>query len=167
MDYIPKSICSISDRHISHLLKHVQDRSFLFHAKTRWYYATTQTKRQSLDLTMSKFRDKWVLHKERGVISLIVYTEKGLSFQRIHFDHSFWRDLVVKLKDFYDICLGPEIVSPVHLLGIKVRDLRLMWVIHNGFFVMFCEILSLSLSLFLPLSFSLFLPLSLLKVDTL
>ena len=56
----------------------------------------------------------------------IVYTEKGLSIQRIHFDLSFWRDLVSKLEEFYDNCLAPEIVSPVHVLGLRVRDLRLM-----------------------------------------
>ena len=63
---------------------------------------------------------------QRKWCDFIVYTEKGLSIQRIQFDNSFWRDLVATLEDFYDNCLAPEIVSPVHVLGLKVRDLRLM-----------------------------------------
>ena len=63
---------------------------------------------------------------QRKWCDFIVYTEKGLSIQRIYFDEVFWKDLLTKLKEFYDNCLAPEIVSPVHVLGLKVRDLRLM-----------------------------------------
>ena len=63
---------------------------------------------------------------QRRWCDFIVYTEKGLSIQRIYFDETFWGDLLKKLEDFYDNCLAPEIVSPVHVLGLKVRDLRLM-----------------------------------------
>ena len=60
---------------------------------------------------------------QRRWCDFIVYTEKGLSIQRIHFDPSFWR---AKLEEFHDNCLAPEIVSPVHILGLRVCDLRLM-----------------------------------------
>ena len=63
---------------------------------------------------------------QRRWCDFIVYTEKGLSIQRIYFDETFWGDLLKKLEDFYDNCLAPEIVSPIHVLGLKVRDLRLM-----------------------------------------
>ena len=54
----------------------------------------------------------------------VIYTEKGLSVERIPFDRDFWQfDLLPKLTDFYDNCLAREIVSPVHVLGMPVRDL--------------------------------------------
>jgi len=31
-----------------------------------------------------------------------------------------------KLTDFFDSCLGPEIVSPIRVLGMPVCDLRKM-----------------------------------------
>ena len=63
---------------------------------------------------------------QRKWCDFIVYTEKGLSIQRIYFDELFWKDLLTKLEEFYDNCLAPEIVSPVHVLGLKVCDLFLM-----------------------------------------
>ena len=55
----------------------------------------------------------------------VVYTKKSISVQRIRFDSKFWNDhLVPKLEEFYTKCLAPEIVSPVHTLGLPVRDLR-------------------------------------------
>ena len=45
-----------------------------------------------------------------------------IHIERINpFDPTFWRELVAKLEDFYDSCLAPEIGSPVHVLGLKVR----------------------------------------------
>ena len=63
---------------------------------------------------------------KRQWCDFIVYTEKGMSIERIEFDSEFWEDLLHCLIEFYDNCLGPEIVSPIHVLGLKVRDLRLM-----------------------------------------
>ena len=54
----------------------------------------------------------------------IVYTQKGLSIERVHLDAEFWNKLVPKLVEFYDNCMAPEIVSPVHMLGMPLRDLR-------------------------------------------
>ena len=55
----------------------------------------------------------------------IVYTSKGINVQRIKFDQHFWEnELRPKLKSFYDLCLGPEIVCPQHTLGLTIRDLR-------------------------------------------
>ena len=54
----------------------------------------------------------------------IVYTTKGLSVERIDSDRHFWEDdLLSKLTLFYNNCVAPEIVSPVHALGLPVRDL--------------------------------------------
>ena len=61
---------------------------------------------------------------KREWYDFVIYTEKGLSIERINFDEHYWKDLLEKLVDFYDNCLGPEIVSPVHVLGSQVRDLN-------------------------------------------
>ena len=63
---------------------------------------------------------------QRKWCDFIVYTEKGLSIQRIYFDELYWMNLLTKLQDFYDNCLAPEIVCPVHILGLKVRNLSLI-----------------------------------------
>lgn len=55
----------------------------------------------------------------------VVFTTKGISVQRIPFDNDYWdNELLPKLIDFYENCLAPEIVSPIHVLGMPVRDLR-------------------------------------------
>ena len=54
----------------------------------------------------------------------VVYTNKGISIERIEFDRRHWEEeLLPKLQSFYDNCLAPELVSPVHALGIPIRDL--------------------------------------------
>ena len=55
----------------------------------------------------------------------IVYTSKGVTVERVHYDKEFWeKDLLPKLEEFYDKCVAPEIISPVHILGLPLRDLR-------------------------------------------
>lgn len=62
---------------------------------------------------------------ERTWCDFVVYTEKGISVERITYDSDFWnQDLLPKLTAFYDNCLAPEIVCPVHILGIPVRNLK-------------------------------------------
>ena len=62
---------------------------------------------------------------ERTWCDFVVYTEKGVSVERITYDSDFWnQDLLPKLTAFYDNCLAPEIVCPVHILGIPVRNLK-------------------------------------------
>ena len=57
----------------------------------------------------------------------VIYTSKGILIQRIDFDEKCWKDkLLPKLINFYDNCVAPEIVSPVHALGIQMRDLSKM-----------------------------------------
>ena len=54
----------------------------------------------------------------------VLYTNKGISVEKISFNESFWNDkLLPRLISFYDNCVVPEIVSPVHALGLPVRDL--------------------------------------------
>ena len=63
----------------------------------------------------------------RSWCDFIIYTEKGLAVERILFDDELWKtEMLPKLIDFFDNCLAPEIVSPVHVLGMAVRDLRKM-----------------------------------------
>lgn len=62
---------------------------------------------------------------DRPWCDFIIYTCKGISVERINFDVDFWeKQLLPKLTEFYDKCLAPEIVSPIHVLGLKIRDLR-------------------------------------------
>ena len=63
--------------------------------------------------------------RERKWCDFIVYMNKGISVERIGFDSKFWVDeLLPELIQFYDCCLCPAIVSPIHLLGMKMHDLR-------------------------------------------
>ena len=63
---------------------------------------------------------------ERPWCDFVVYTNKGLTVERIYFNATYWNDkLLPKLVKFYDNCVVPEIVSPVHHIGLPVRDLSL------------------------------------------
>ena len=62
---------------------------------------------------------------ERPWCDFVIYTTKGISVQRISFDDDYWnKELLPQLISFYDNCIAPEIVSPVHSLGLPLRDLR-------------------------------------------
>jgi hypothetical protein len=63
----------------------------------------------------------------RSWCDFVILTKKDLSVERITFDQEFWQiELLPKLTEFFDNCLAPEIVSPVHVLGMPVRDLSKM-----------------------------------------
>ena len=54
----------------------------------------------------------------------VLFTTKGISVQRISFNIDYWgKTLFPTLIDFYDNCLGPEIVSSVHVLGLPICNL--------------------------------------------
>ena len=64
---------------------------------------------------------------ERPWCDFVVFTLKGISIQRIPFDHDFWSDkLFPRLETFYNDCVAPELISPVHALGLPLRNLS--WV---------------------------------------
>ena len=53
----------------------------------------------------------------------VIYT-KTISVERIYFDIDCWlHTLLPKLEDVFDNCLGPEIVSLLHTLGIPIHNL--------------------------------------------
>ena len=55
----------------------------------------------------------------------MIYTLKGISVERIYFNEHFWdKELLPKLIEFYDNCVGPEVVSPMHSIGLPVRNLN-------------------------------------------
>ena len=60
---------------------------------------------------------------DRPWCDFVVYTLKGISVSRVKFDNKFWEGALPKLVSFYNNCVAPEIVSPVHTLGIPIRDL--------------------------------------------
>lgn len=54
----------------------------------------------------------------------IIYTKRGINVERINFNESFWKDILLpKLISFYDNCVAPEIVSPLHTLNMPMRNL--------------------------------------------
>ena len=54
----------------------------------------------------------------------IIYTTKGIAVERIRFNQLFWeRELLPKLETFFSNCLAPEILHPMHAIGLPVRDL--------------------------------------------
>ena len=61
---------------------------------------------------------------DRKWCDFVVFTTKGISVERINYDEEYWMNtLLPKLEEFYDTCLAPEIVSPIHALGLPLRDL--------------------------------------------
>ena len=63
---------------------------------------------------------------KRSWCDFVVYTTRGIAVERLYFDPGFWSDTMLpKLADFYNNCLCPAIVSPIHLVGMKMHDLRL------------------------------------------
>ncbi len=61
---------------------------------------------------------------ERQWCDFVIYTKRGIDVQRIDFDEAFWSgELLPKLASFYNNCVVPEIVSPLHALGHPMRDL--------------------------------------------
>ena len=61
---------------------------------------------------------------ERSWCDFVVFTTKGISIERIDFDQLFWEnELLPKLVSFYNNCIAPEIVSPVRVLGLPIRNL--------------------------------------------
>ena len=51
----------------------------------------------------------------------VIFTRKGVDIQRIMFDKGYWTEqLLPKLEDN---CFAPELVSPIHALGLPMRDL--------------------------------------------
>ena len=61
---------------------------------------------------------------ERPWCDFVVFTMKGVSVQRVPYDPIYWTNkLLPKLTSFYDSCIAPEIVSPLHPLGLPIRKL--------------------------------------------
>lgn len=59
--------------------------------------------------------------------NFVICTNKGISVETIAYDEDFWNDrLLPTLVGFYENCVAPEIVSPIHLVGMRMRDLRLI-----------------------------------------
>ena len=61
----------------------------------------------------------------KGCCDFIIYTEMGLSVERIPFSEEFWQGKALpKLVEFFECCVGPEIVDPMSRSGKPMRDLR-------------------------------------------
>ena len=54
----------------------------------------------------------------------VVHTRQDIHVEHLFYDEEFWnRTLLPKLTSFYDNCVAPEIVSPLHSLGLLIRDM--------------------------------------------
>lgn len=51
----------------------------------------------------------------------VIFTEKGISVERILFDFLYWEDLLPKLTLFWERCL---VIQTRHHLGLPIRDMR-------------------------------------------
>ena len=72
---------------------------------------------------------------ERNWCDFIIYTEKGINVERIRFDEHYWKqELLPKLTPFFDNCFAPEVVSPMHVIGLPVRDLSTMQETDHSYF---------------------------------
>ena len=59
-----------------------------------------------------------------ALVRSVIYTTQGLSVHRVLFDSVYWeKTSLPKLVSYYDNCIAPEIVSPMHTLGLPLRDL--------------------------------------------
>ena len=62
---------------------------------------------------------------ERKWCDFVMYTNKGISIERIPFNSTFWEsELLPKLTEFYTVCVAPEIVCPQHPVGLPICDLH-------------------------------------------
>ena len=72
-----------------------------------------------------------ILHKftvkcplERPWCDFIVFTILGSNVEQIKYESHYWEPTVLtKLISFYDNCVTPEIVSPIHAIGFPICDL--------------------------------------------
>ena len=73
--------------------------------------------------TMHKYVQGQVAITGRHLCDVIVQSTKDI------FVHEQFRDneILHKLTDFYNNCFAPAIVSPVHILGMKLHDLRMKY----------------------------------------
>ena len=60
----------------------------------------------------------------RSWSDFVIYILNEAHIQRIYFNNDFWKsELLPKLIHFYDNCLAPEIIHPMHVLGLPIHDL--------------------------------------------
>ena len=60
----------------------------------------------------------------RSWCDFLIYTKCGIAVETIHFNEKFWKEkLLPALVKFYENCVAPEIVSPLHTVGMHLRDL--------------------------------------------
>jgi len=58
---------------------------------------------------------------DRPWCDFIIYTTKGINVERIPFDRDYWRNTLLHINlELSSIILGPEIVSPMHALGLPI-----------------------------------------------
>lgn len=59
---------------------------------------------------------------KRSWCDFVVWTQYGMSVERIPFDDSFWEQAKAKLKAFYETAILPELADPRHARGHTIRE---------------------------------------------
>ena len=73
---------------------------------------------------MHRCKDKWQLDVKHGVTLSCIRISNEVHIHRLHFNVNFWKnDLLLKLVYFYNNCLAQEIIHPMHVLGLPIRDI--------------------------------------------
>ena len=64
----------------------------------------------SVEICKGKGQGQMAICKKKWC-DFIVYTNNGISIERIHFNEIFWNDMIVKLKSFYVTSVVPKLVQ--------------------------------------------------------
>ena len=60
---------------------------------------------------------------KRPWCNYVIYTTQGLSVHRVLFDSDYWNNtLLPKFVSFYNNCVPPEIISPIHTLALPLLN---------------------------------------------
>lgn len=59
---------------------------------------------------------------DRKYCIFIVWTPKGLAYEKIEKDNEFWNSVVSKLEEFYFKCILPELIDPRLPRNLPIRD---------------------------------------------
>ena len=66
----------------------------------------------------------------------VIWTIKDIHVERVMFDEVLWGVMLCKLSSFYDFCYAPEILCPVHVSGLPLRDLSKNNIFHFQLFIL-------------------------------
>lgn len=63
---------------------------------------------------------------QRTWCDIVIITNKDINVERVLYNEEYWMNTLhvhPKRESFFDNCLGPEIISPIHAPGHSLHDL--------------------------------------------